>query len=390
MADANALLVSMEQTAMNITSERSRLIAQIESNVLSCLPPDVVTQANATSEELIAAGDFLPAIFDEMLSSTERIESMATSLEESVQQIKFGDWQYLVIIIPYIITPAFLIVGVSAAWCETDLPKLRTCLSWIVLPIFILQIVFAFSLSSAMTMGASANADFCSGGQSQTPDASVKQILVNMGYSSQQWSSSVLNYYVDQCTSNDPFVFLKEFALGTNSSASLISEWVYNVNEANNSTLSEQCQRNLQSISELSLRIRGRIQSQDADAKELLYLFRCESIVPLYTYPTYDGVCDYSIVGLTWSFSSFYVVACMGLIMVTLRSSWSMDECESLISHVPPDESVKQSNSHDDEYGGYTGYDENNDDFIVYESSDRFREGNVDKVEESPASSIFS
>lgn len=399
MADANALLVSMEQNAMNLTGERDRFVSQFESNVLSCLPPDIVTQANETSEALVASGDFLPAKIDEMLSSTERIGSMATSIEENAQQIQFGDWQYLVIIIPYIITPALLMVGVSAAWCESDWPRFRTFLSWIVLPIFILQILFAFSLSSAMTMGATANADFCSGGQSQTPDATVKQILVNMGYSSQEWSSSMLNYYVDQCTAQDPFALLREFQHGTNSTVAIISEWVYDVNEANNSTLSEQCQRSLQAISDLSLKLRGRVQSQDTNAKELIYLFRCQNIVPLYTYPTYDGVCDYSISGLTWAFSAFYVVSCMGLIMVTLRSTWNMDECESLISHVPrDDDSVKQSDVHDDEYGGYTGYDENNDNFgnvedensIIDKSSVQFLEEKVDRVEESPASSIFT
>lgn len=374
MADANSILVGMQENATNTTEMRDAFLRQLESGAQACLQDVAAAQPNSsdfellvntTRESLAAMGEFLPAEYEALLSSTEELAKSAASMEEDVENVKVGEWQSLIILIPFILSPAVLVVGVITAWCELDSPRFRFFLSWILLPFFIVQVIFAYSLSSAIVISASANADFCSGGESKTPDETVKEILLNLGYTTEDLTSSMLYYYIDQCSSGDPLAFLKTFQSNVSATNAVLAEWQAALNATDIASLSEECMRDVELVSDLTLRIKELIKYLDIEALELLYLFRCPSIVPLYTDPTYDGACDYSITGLTWAFSSFSVVAFMGLLMVTLRSSWNLDECETIISHVPCDESSKrEGHAPDDEYGGYTGYDENNESFV--------------------------
>ena len=45
--------------------------------------------------------------------------------------ISLGDWQALVILIPYILVPVLLLVGVILAWLNIDVPRVRGLLTWL-------------------------------------------------------------------------------------------------------------------------------------------------------------------------------------------------------------------------------------------------------------------
>lgn len=53
-----------------------------------------------------------------------------------------------------------------------------------------------------------------------------------------------------------------------------------------------------------------------------LDLLSCERIVPIYADVVYQGTCTHSVEGFTWMFSSLLIVATMGMLMITLRSSY--------------------------------------------------------------------
>jgi hypothetical protein len=48
----------------------------------------------------------------------------------------------------------------------------------------------------------------------------------------------------------------------------------------------------------------------------------CENIAPLYTSTFYNGTCEYSVEGVTWTFASFLVIAVFGMLMITFRSAY--------------------------------------------------------------------
>ena len=53
----------------------------------------------------------------------------------------------------------------------------------------------------------------------------------------------------------------------------------------------------------------------------VLDVLRCDRILPIYFETVNYGTCSYSIKGVTWTFCGFLVVACFGMVMLTLRSA---------------------------------------------------------------------
>jgi hypothetical protein len=371
------ILVDINHVGNDVTNVRNTFLNRLDGGGQECLVDTNVTQAtNRDFSQLIdmirndleAMGNFRPSKFDALQNATAIIETSSTIVTEDVNQVTIDDWQSLIIIIPYIITPSLFLLGVSAAWFDVNLPKFRRFLSWGVLPIFVLQAIFAYSLSSAMMISASANADFCSGGQLQTPDETVKNILVNLGYTQVDLVGQILTYYIDQCSTNSPFDFLAAFQSTAGTAMDAISEWTLALGDADTVALSDTCRNDVDFLTDATGIIQDNLHVLVTSVADLLYLLRCDTMVRLYTYATYHGICTYSITGITWAFSTFCIVGFMGLLMITLRSSWLMDDLESIVANLPgPDMSKQKYDLSDDdevdEYGGYTGYDENNDSF---------------------------
>merc|ERR1719473_540343 len=100
-----------------------------------------------------------------------------------------------------------------AAWYEVDARRLRCILSWLVLPMFCIQVFLASILGGIFIIGSAANADFCSGGQKQTPNDTVTQILQNLGVNPESTPFQIFEFYIDQCQSDNPFRFVEEYFL---------------------------------------------------------------------------------------------------------------------------------------------------------------------------------
>lgn len=388
MADFNLILSDVKQVGSNVTKVRDTFFNRLASGGKQCLENDVLEQEtnrdyseliNTIREALAGLGNGEPDNLEAWQNSTEYIQESAAAVNDDVENVDIGDWQSLIIIIPYIIIPSVLLVGVCAAWFEIDIPYLRCVLSWLILPIFVLQVIFAYALSSGILIAASANGDFCSGGESKTPDGTVNDILVKLGYSRDDLVVAIINWYIGQCTSNNPFEVLKSYQGDVEGVKLEITEWTLALEEAGNAALSDLCQSDVELLSDLSRILNDNLQRLVVDMKAGLYLLRCSNIVRLYTNPVYDGTCTYSITGVTWAFAAFAVVGCMGLIMIMLRSAWQLDvyyQNDNHITTTPPDdyEDPKQimdsdDNNNQDEYGGYTGYDEqNNGNFASFDN----------------------
>jgi hypothetical protein len=57
-------------------------------------------------------------------------------------------------------------------------------------------------------------------------------------------------------------------------------------------------------------------------ANRSINLMSCRNIVPLYTETIYKGTCSQSIKGATWIFSSFFVIAFFGMVMIMFRAAY--------------------------------------------------------------------
>lgn len=86
--------------------------------------------------------------------------------------------------------------------------------------------------------------------------------------------------------------------------------------------LTEICGEDYSSIQVLAEAVISRLAQLVKAATGVVAALSCENIAPLYTSAVYNGACEYSIEGVTWTFASFLVIAVFGMLMITFRSAY--------------------------------------------------------------------
>jgi hypothetical protein len=349
-----AAIDSVGQNASNVTR---RLFALLNDGSAECLTNETIQQETGRDfmqliqdirTTLNGLGNYTIDNQEEFEDSIEFIGESSQDVQNQADNIDIGDWQSLIVIIPYIIIPSLLLAGVALAWLEMDVPRYRCLLSWLVLPIFIFLTLFAALLSCGMMIAASANADFCSGGTSKTPDGTVFEILSKRGYTEDDLVFQIVDWYVGQCISSDPFGFVTQYSDEIEAAIREIGDWVDALSASGDLALTQVCSTEVVLLTGLSRIIQENVNVLLESTLRAIELLRCANIINLYTDPVYDGTCTYSVTGVTWAFASFIVVGTMGTIMIMLRSSWQLDVRDSEIF----DNKINGQ----DEYGGYTTY----------------------------------
>ena len=348
MTNVTSIIDNIKSIAIATVLSRDLLLSAFQDGGTQCLKDgdagatlgldDLINNITTILEEL---GNFTFGRTEDFASSTERITQGAEDVYDTTENIQLGDWQSLIVLIPYILIPVLLVGGVALAWLNIDIPMIRSLLSWLILPIFIIEVVFAYILSSGILIAASGNADFCSGGEQHVPDATVIQIIENLGYDTNDLVFQIVAFYIDQCVTDDPFKLINTYK------DELTAAFDYVTSFANLKVqgLGEICISNITAMDTLVGSLNTSIHSLADSADEALDLLQCSNIVQLYTNPVYDGTCTYSITGATWAFAAFAVVACMGLIMIMLRSAWQLDV------DAPPDEFDEGAGAYDEGKG---------------------------------------
>lgn len=111
----------------------------------------------------------------------------------------------------YIVLPTIMMLGVLLAWFGFSNPCICCMLSWLVLPMWLIMTIVAVFCAAMTSWMVIANADFCSGGQTATPDATVKEILANRNVTQSSFIGQVTYFYVTQCMTSDPWAFLRSY-----------------------------------------------------------------------------------------------------------------------------------------------------------------------------------
>jgi hypothetical protein len=333
MEEVDRISQELEGLAINSVDFRQQLLNSLDGGGLNCL-----TNASANTNSgfpveslvkdirqgLVNLGNFT---FDteSVQSTTELIMNTTENIKLTAGSIDFGDWQALIILIPYAIIPMFLTIGVIISWLKIDLPQYRCFLSYGLLPLFLLMVMFAYLFASTILIAASANADFCSGTNNAGPDDTVLNILKEKEFDQRPLSFQVAEYYINQCDTEDPFKFISKYANEIQTIRANITLFADVVDDAVKVATKEICGDDFDLMSNLAVDLSDELKTLLRISVQILSLLECKNVVPLYTLPVYDGICRYAISGVTWAFAAFTVVGVMGHLMITLRSSWQID-----------------------------------------------------------------
>jgi hypothetical protein len=103
-----------------------------------------------------------------------------------------------IIMIPYFVIPAFIIVAVWMGWYDVFLERYYTFMTWFMVPLMIVLTIFAFVAASWTALALQGNSDFCA---NPNPTTAIQNILQQ--YPSIQPGTSfyydVINFYITQC-----------------------------------------------------------------------------------------------------------------------------------------------------------------------------------------------
>merc|ERR1712150_126872 len=94
-----------------------------------------------------------------------------------VKQIDGNSYYSLAILVPWVLVPSFMLVGVIMAYCRVRIAYYECLLQWVFLPVLIFLTVASATFSAALSIIAIANADFCSGGADATPRGTIQAFL---------------------------------------------------------------------------------------------------------------------------------------------------------------------------------------------------------------------
>lgn len=321
----------------NFASDSEEVAAEMNS----LLADDEGRQCLLDAEDFVTAGgedilqdvenvlsnlnNFLPEDHEELTKLSDELYEEAKQLGDPSEATERAKLYVLIFTIVYVATPAILFLGVVLAWCDVDLPCVRCTLSWVILPLFCLQVVIAAILTCLQVVN-TANADFCSGGQNQTPDGTIREILVNLGVEEDSDGLKILDFYINQCTTEFPFQVIENYYTQLAGSAPSFQ----GLDGALSRAIGDFAGRKLAQLTPLvCLDFIDRFQAVTEDiisnlvsladiVVDIFDLIKCETIVPVYTKLVYNGTCDETITGLTWLVGCFLGMAISGMLMVSL------------------------------------------------------------------------
>ncbi len=129
--------------------------------------------------------------------------------------------------------------------------------------------------------------------------------------------------YMQQCTvADDPFGFIRDYQQQIETAQATVATLSDSLQAVTVARLNLICGKDFGPFEGLLATMASNLQILSDNAVNTLDLLSCERIVPIYVNSVYGATCTYSINGVTWTWSAFFVIAFMGMIMITFRSAY--------------------------------------------------------------------
>lgn len=154
-----------------------------------------------------------------------------------------------------------------------------------------------------------------------SPDGTIIDMLVRQGVAEDNIVFQALRYYISQCVSEDPFSFVREYQGEISMATDQVGELNVALEAVTIPRLNLLCDKEFEPFEALVDTMVENLGVLDQNAADTLSLLGCDRITPIYLNTVHGGTCNYSVTGVTWTFACFLVVAFMGMLMLTFRSS---------------------------------------------------------------------
>lgn len=119
---------------------------------------DVEAEAQTAVDLLQQLDDFVTNDLKEVQEGVQNAKDVTVQIDDGVSTIEVSDWQSLVILIPWVLVPSFMLVGVLMAWCSVTTPIYECLLQWFFLPLLIIMTILSLLLAALVSVAAVGNA----------------------------------------------------------------------------------------------------------------------------------------------------------------------------------------------------------------------------------------
>ena len=174
---------------------------------------DFSRQTTEVTDFLDDLDDFSSSVLNDVDDAMKILNDGSAEVSDKAGEVKVNDWEALIVLIPYTIFPAIMIVAALLAFLDVSSERYHCFISWFVLPIFILMTLVACVFAAAMAIAAGVNGDFClPGGREDSPDQLVRDVLLIEGYDEDSFAYKAANWYISQCEGvPDPLLEIREY-----------------------------------------------------------------------------------------------------------------------------------------------------------------------------------
>lgn len=162
--EADLIANNLQEVGVQSVTIRNTLVANLgnfcpnSADLLSSTGLDIEGQVQVAIDLLQQLSDFVYGNLQELKDGIAKAKAVTQSIDQATTNIAIQDWQSLIILIPFVLIPSFLLVGVLMAACDVSNEFFECILSWFLLPLLFVMTIASISLSSAISIAAVGNA----------------------------------------------------------------------------------------------------------------------------------------------------------------------------------------------------------------------------------------
>ena len=215
--ELSSITTNLRSVAREATPVRDQLVNFFENEICPLTPGSEIEQQvlSLGEDTLRAMSDLSNFMENELIDVQDALEEtrIATGdIADAVDGTQFTGPKTAAILVPLLIVPCFLLVALFMGWCEVYYEWYYCFIQWFILPLFVVMVMFAFFASAFGALGTEGNADFCSGGISNTPEETIHMVLREYGQTKGNFYYNAVTFYASQCQSAvNPWEFLQDY-----------------------------------------------------------------------------------------------------------------------------------------------------------------------------------
>jgi hypothetical protein len=195
---------------------RNRIVSSLKKDACPLIPglqhvPDVL-QIPGSSLEAMESLSYLivdhfrkmDADFEQVIGETYGIDAIVESVESSSKALS------IIVILCYFAT-ALMIFNLVLGWLGIYRNKrYYSLVFYVLLPVFVLVVIFASVGAASAVLAIEGTADFCSGGATGTPEGTIQRILWQKNMF-EGFGPDTVAFYTSQCRTEGPWDFLERY-----------------------------------------------------------------------------------------------------------------------------------------------------------------------------------